>query len=65
MGQVAFRMDDDLIDRIDDELEYGDTRTDWFHEAALIHLELLNEVDEFDKLSTKGKVEFIHEEFGE
>jgi len=30
---VSFRVDDELVDAIESELEYGDSKSDWIREA--------------------------------
>lgn len=42
---VSFRVDDELVEEIESQLEYGDSKSDWIREAIRQRLEL-DDVDD-------------------
>ncbi|MDZ7729911.1 MAG: hypothetical protein U5K37_01200 [Natrialbaceae archaeon] len=59
MTQVSFRIDQELLNEIDGNLTYGDTRTGWFEGAAQIKLALSEEIDGFDEMTTQEQIEAV------
>lgn len=43
MAHIGLRIDDDLLDRVDEQLDYGDSRSEWIREAIR---QRLNQVED-------------------
>jgi len=55
-------MDQDLLDRLDSTLEYGDSRSGWVRDAIRMKLAVLEEIDELDEeMTDEERREFVVE----
>ena len=62
MAQPSFNMDQDLLDRLDSTLEYGDSRSGWVRDAIRMKLAVLEEIDELDEeMTDEERREFVVE----
>jgi len=62
MAQPSFNMDQDLLDRLDSKLEYGDSRSGWVRDAIRMKLAVLEEIDELDEeMTDEERREFVVE----
>jgi len=59
MPQPSFHMSEDLIEKMDSRLQYGDSRSEFVRDAIELHLAVLDEID--DDLTAEEQREFVVE----
>ena len=60
MARPSFSVDDELLDRVDERLSYGDARSAWLRDAIKMKLEVCEEFDKTDTdMSEKERREFV------
>ena len=62
MVQPTFSMSQELLDKINERLEYGDNRSAWVRDAIRMKLAVLEEIDEVgDNMADEERQEFVVE----
>ena len=61
MAQPSFHIPDDLLDKVNEELSYGDSRSEWVREAIRMKLTFLEEIETSENLTPEERVEIVRE----
>lgn len=62
MVQPSFSMEQELLDELDSNLNYGDSRSGWVRDAIKMKLAVLEEVDGIDEdMTDEERREFVVE----
>jgi len=61
MVQPTFSMPQELLDKINGRMEYGDNRSAWVRDAIRLKLALLEEIDGLDEMTDEERREFVVE----
>jgi metal-responsive CopG/Arc/MetJ family transcriptional regulator len=60
MAQPSLVIEDEVLERIDSRLSYGDSRSEWFRHAAKMRLQVDPTLDElFEPEDTEKRMKFI------
>lgn len=60
MARASLVMEDEVLERIDTRLSYGDSRSEWLRHAAKIRLQIDPTLDElFEPEDTENRMKFI------
>lgn len=59
MPEPTFYMSEELLERIDSQLEYGDSRSEFVRNAIELHLAILEEID--DSMTAEERIEVVVE----
>ncbi|QIO21356.1 hypothetical protein [Haloarcula sp. JP-L23] len=62
MARPSFSVDDELLERVDSRLTYGDNRSAWLRDAIELKLGIVEELDEAEiELTDEERREFVVE----
>lgn len=62
MGTPSFSIDDEVLERVNSRLSYGDSRSKWMENAAKLRIQIDPMLDEvYEAHQSEERIEFVEE----
>ena len=59
MEKITFSAEEDIVEEIHSNLDYGDNRSAWVRDAIRLKLAVIEELDEAEKMTDEERREFV------